>query len=197
MSLNRDKFFSSVRSDLFSNGISQSQVDGINAVFDLWNKFTADDDLRWLGYELATAYHETAQTMQPIEEYGHGRGRAYGVPTGPWHQIYDGRGLVQETWIYNYQKADTELKKLGIIDQDIDLVKNPELMLQADIAGATLIIGMKQGWFTGKKLSDYFDADNEDPEGARHIINGSDKASLIAGYYDKFCTALGLDDAAK
>ena len=31
------------------------------------------------GYVLATAFHETAETMQPIAEYGHGKGHPYGA----------------------------------------------------------------------------------------------------------------------
>ena len=37
------------------------------------------DDLRWLAYMLATTFHETARTMQPIEEYGKGKGKTYGI----------------------------------------------------------------------------------------------------------------------
>jgi hypothetical protein len=48
---------------------------------------------------------------------------------------------------------------------------------------------MSKGWFTGKKLDDYIDAiDENDTEDereyklARRIINGTDKAELIATY---------------
>ena len=51
--------------------------------------------------------------------------------------------------------------------------------------------GMEQGWFTGKKLGDYFSADTDDPVNARRIINGNDKDTLIAGYHQKFLTAVG------
>ena len=54
-----------------------------------------DADLRWLAYILATDYHETAYTMQPIEEYGKGAGYDYGEPDPVTGEIYFGTGLVQ------------------------------------------------------------------------------------------------------
>jgi hypothetical protein len=49
---------------------------------------------------------------------------------------------------------------------------------------------MQDGDFTGKDLSDYFDADTDDPVNARRIVNGTDKAQLIAGYHAKALTAV-------
>ena len=40
---------------------------------------------------------------------------------------------------------------------------------------------MVEGWFTGKKLSDYFN-EKTDYINARKIVNGLDKADIIAGY---------------
>jgi hypothetical protein len=50
---------------------------------------------------------------------------------------------------------------------------------------------MKEGWFTGKKLSDYVTLQRSDFTGARRIINGTDCAALIAGY------AVGYDTTLK
>ena len=50
--------------------------------------------------------------------------------------------------------------------------------------------GSINGWFTGVGLPQYFDADTEDPVNARKVINGLDKADLIAGYYRDFKAAL-------
>ena len=46
------------------------------------------------------------------------------------------------------------------------------------------------GDFTGKCLEMYFNNKVDDPINARRIINGTDKARLIAGYHNKFLTAL-------
>lgn len=189
MKIDRVAFFAGVREPVF-HGMSQSQVDGCNAILDAWEKAQPVGDLHFLAYILATPWWETGQKMQPVEEIGKGRGRAYGHPTGPWHKVYDGRGLAQDTWIYNYQKATTNLRKLGAIGADIDLVKNPELMLRPDIAAATLIYGMIGGWFTGKKLADYIHGNVVDFVNARRIINGTDKAQIIAATARLFDKAL-------
>lgn len=188
--MNDTLFFATVRQTLFKRSISQSQVDGINFMLGAWAKL-GDGDVRKLAYILATMFWETAQTMQPIEEYGKGRGHKYGAPTGPWHQVYDGRGDVQLTWEANYKKATDELRKAKIIGLDVDLEKNPELAMRPDISAAVAILGMQQGWFTTRKLSDYIGAPGHcDYEHARQIINGMDKAIQIGGYATLFLNAL-------
>jgi len=135
-----------------------------------------------LAYILATAFHETAHRMQPIAEYGKGKGRKYGV-RGKYGQVPYGRGYVQLTWDYNYEKADKELKMGGA------LLKNFDKALEPQYAAPILFKGMEQGWFTGKKLRDFIDTIDEDDvedgreyEEGRRIINGVDKKKLIAQY---------------
>ena len=50
--------------------------------------------------------------------------------------------------------------------------------------------GMIRGWFTGRKLLDYIDGDRRDYVNARRIINGTDRAQVIAGYAMAFERAL-------
>ena len=183
--INRPQFFTSIR-PLFKR-LSQSQVDGLNFLLDA---FEQDGNLsaQEMAYMLATAYHETAATMLPIEEYGKGRGRKYGQNIdidgsrykGLPH-IYYGRGYVQLTWLTNYKRAGDKIC--------VDLVNHPELALNPTYAAQIMIAGMREGWFTGKKLSDYISA-KADYVGARRIINGTDKAQLIAGYAKQFESAL-------
>lgn len=184
--IHRDFFFSNSRKLLFSGKFKQSQVDGLNAVLDEWEKNYPDKDDRWLAYMLATAHHETDRRIQPIEEYGKGKGRPYGSNIKmnrtryyDTANLFYGRGFVQLTWYENYEKAGA---KLGI-----NLIKNPEKALDLKIATKIMFLGMMEGWFTGKKLSNYFNATTEDVYNARRIINGTDKASLIADYaYDYY-----------
>ena len=171
-SLNRAAFYAAVRASLFSGRLKASQVAGMGAIFDAAPSLLGTTSL---GYALATTFHETARTMQPIEEYGRGKGRAYG-PTGFW-----GRGFVQLTWETNYAKATTRLRQLGLLRAGEDLVKTPKLAMRLDLAAPILFVGMAEGWFTGKKLADYFGGGRYDPVGARRIINGTDKDELIAG----------------
>ena len=181
--MNRQTFFAEARSALFGGSLSQSQVDGINAILDQWDKLVLTD-LRWLAYMLATAKHETANTMQPIAEYGHGAGHPYGRPGKDGGQIAYGRGYVQLTWDYNYEHADKELGLNGA------LVSNYDLAMQPNIAAQIMFGGMISGWFTGKKLADYFHNGMADWINARKIINGLDKAATIAGYGKVFYQAL-------
>lgn len=181
--MNRSAFFAAVRNAPFGGSLNQSQVDGLTSILDEWEK-RGGGDQRDLSYELATGFHETAQTMQPIREYGKGKGHPYGKPGKHGGQIAYGRGLVQLTWDYNYAKADAELGLNGA------LTGNYELALRPDIAAAIMFGGMEKGWFTGKKLSDYIGPGKCDYRNARRIINGLDKANLIAGYASEFEAAM-------
>ncbi|MSP37826.1 MAG: hypothetical protein EXR70_04985 [Deltaproteobacteria bacterium] len=180
--INRKFFFEQVRGHLFDGKLKQSQVDGLTAILDQWDGKYANRDDRWLAYMLATTHHETDRTMQPIEEYGKGKGREYGVADPATKQVYYGRGFVQLTWKVNYQ---TMGKKLGV-----DLVNHPELALRLTVATQVLFFGMMEGRFTGVKLAAYFNPSKEDWINARRIINGLDKANLIATYGKAYYAAL-------
>ena len=99
---------------------------------------------------------------------------------------YIGRGLVHLTWEDNYRNASAAL---GLID-DRDLVAHPELALDLLIAARIMFRGMAEGWFTTRKLGQYFNDDTDDPINARQIINGNDCDTQIAAYHDQFLTAL-------
>jgi putative chitinase len=53
-----------------------------------------------------------------------------------------------------------------------------------------LFKGMIDGLFTGQSLEDYFNANKTDWQQARKIVNGMDKANLIADYARRFNTCL-------
>ncbi|WP_186292007.1 hypothetical protein [Ancylobacter moscoviensis] len=180
--MNRTVLFDRVRAKPFGGSLTQTQVNGINAILDAAGTYGVKD-VRHLSYALATAYWETARTMQPIAEYGRGKGRKYGVK-GKYGQVPYGRGYVQLTWDENYERADRELGLNGA------LLKNFDLALKPNIAAAIMFRGMAEGWFTSKRLSNYFSGTKDDPTNARRIINGTDKASTIAGYHRDFLAAL-------
>lgn len=185
----RKVYFDAVRKSMFDGSMSQQQVDGQNALLSQWETQTTGtpmDDLRWLAYILATTYHETAQTMWPIEEYGKGSGKPYGKVDPQTGQAYYGRGFVQLTWRDNYHKATVNLSLTG----DLDLEWHPEKALDLVIASRIIFRGMAEGWFTGKKLGQYFNTTKNDPVNARQIVNGNDDDTLIAGYHEKFLTAV-------
>lgn len=95
-----------------------------------------------------------------------------------------GRGFVQITGRRNYEDWS---KRLGL-----DLIGTPSLAEKPAIAARILVEGMVKGTFTGKKLQDYINSDGCDYEGARRVVNGTDRAKLIAGYAAGFEAALGL-----
>jgi putative chitinase len=186
VTFDRKIYYDTVRNSMFYGAMSQSQVDGQEILLDRWEAAPTSDDLRHIAYMLATTFHETAATMQPIEEYGHGKGYAYGVPDPETGQTYYGRGFVQITWRDNYAKATEEL---DLSDSD-NLVWHAARALDPAIAAEALFVGMSEGWFTGKRLSSYFSATIDDPIGARQIVNPDSHGSLIAGYHGKFLSAL-------
>ena len=143
-----------------------------------------DTDRRKLAYCLATFKWETAHTMQPIDERGGDAyfNRRYGPQTSVGKMLgntkagdgalYHGRGYVQITGRNNYAKA----KKLT----GVDLISEPNRAKEQELAYQIAIQGMMDGWFTGKKLSNYFIGENADYLNARRIINGQDQAEKIA-----------------
>ena len=182
--------------------LTSSQVSEIEFMV---NEFDKDKSVSYpqAAYMLATAWHETSARMLPIEEYGQGKNRTYGT----WYRnssgelyafmdgskrkaylhsqypyLYYGRGYVQLTWYFNYENAS---KKIGV-----DFLNNPDLVMSKKYAVKIMIQGMKDGWFTGKKLSDYINQSKKDYVGARRIINGTDKDKLISGYAETFEKAL-------
>lgn len=179
--MNRQAFYDEIRETLFAGKLTTEQVEGMEAILDEWFKRDLKD-LRWLAYIFATAYHETSRTMQPIEEYGRGRGRAYGKPHAGTGKVYYGRGFCQLTWHYNYLRFEKILNE--------PLVNHPELALGLNTAAKILFIGMIEGIYTGKKLSDYLRADKEDFVNARRIVNGIDCALQIANHAKKFLSAI-------
>jgi len=172
--INRKLTFDNIRKEF--GALSQKQVEGFEAFFDEYEKRQLTD-IRYIAYMLATSWHETAKTMQPIEEYGKGKGKAY-------EGKYYGRGYVQLTWNYNYKKATEKNTK------NWNFLVNPELALQVEPAIWICFQGMLDGWFTTKKLSDYFNNTKNDFIGARKIINGTDKAELIGNYHLKFLKSI-------
>jgi putative chitinase len=191
MKYERDVFFDEVRDSLFSGALEQIHVDGMSVILAVWEHDaggTPMTDERWLAYMLATTYHECATRMWPIEEYGKGAGHEYGKVDPETGFAYYARGFVGLTWKDNYQKASAAL---GLIDER-DLVWNPGLALDSLIAARVMFRGMAEGWFTGRKLGQYFDEDTDDPINARQIINGNDQDELIAGYHEAFLDALRL-----
>jgi len=194
-------FFDVIRSKLFMGRLSARQVEGLKAILDFWSGHVPEGRADALAYVLATAFHETGATMQPVRETlaktdaaaisrldaAFKAGRLPSVRTPYWRpdaegKSWFGRGLVQLTHRRNYE-AMSEVT-------GIDLVADPVRAMEMEVAVAILIEGMRRGSFTGRRLDDYFAPGRADWIGARRIINGQDRAPLVAGYGRAFAAAL-------
>lgn len=163
MKFNRKTFFTGYR-EVFGK-LDQEQVDGLEF---LLGKLEQDDfSVQQASYVLSTVDHETAHTFQPIKEI---RERANSPRRANqdryWLSGFMGRGYVQITWKKNYAK-------FGIADE-------PDKALDPEMAYSILSRGMKGGLFTGKAIGDYINDEETDYINARRVVNGTDKAALIA-----------------
>ncbi|MFK3778252.1 hypothetical protein [Agrobacterium sp. NPDC089420] len=195
------RFVASVRISIFGGRLRAAQLAGTKTVLAGWAKAHPGGDPRWLAYMLATTFHETAATMQPVRETlaasdaeaiarldrAFAAGRLPMVRRPYWRRDADGkswlgRGFVQLTHRRNYEAMSALT--------GIDLVERPERAMETDVAAVILIHGMVAGSFTGRRLADFFRAERQDWEGARAVINGSDRARLVASHARAFHRAL-------
>ena len=211
--MNRAQFFAATRGSIFKGGLKQSQVTSCEAVLN--EAAAAGAGLRETAYMLATARWEPGEDMVPKEEslFYSSAARIREVwprrfPTGAsaapfvknpkalankvyngrlgnridsddgW--IYRGRGLAQITGRDNYVRAGTKI--------NMPLAGKPELALDLTIAARILVVGMMEGWFTGVTSAQA--AKTPGYEDDRRIINGTDKAAVIAAIAVQFEAAL-------
>ena len=199
--INRRFFFDTVRRDLFNGRLRAGQIGGLSAILDRFEEVMPEGDDRWLAYMLATAFHETAATLQPVRETlapsdekaiaalerAFAAGRLKSVKTPYWRPDEDGnswlgRGLVQLTHRRNYEAMS--------VATGIDLLARPQRAMEMEVSVTILLRGMIDGLFTGRRLVEFFAGDHEDWVGARRIINGTDRAMLVAGHAKAFYAAL-------
>ena len=121
-------------------------------------------------YVLATVEWETNRTFMPVKE-AYWLSEKWRKENLSYYPFY-GRGYVQLTWEKNYEKYAELLK--------IELMRNPDLALNAQVALFVLVHGFKTGWFTGHKLNEYVNVHAVDFTQARRCINAQDHALVIA-----------------
>jgi len=195
--MNLRKFFDACRAGVMGPTLDDDEVSGANAILEAMQGLP----IAWCAYALATAWHETAHTLQPIKEFGGPNYffRRYDIKgqnprlarqlgnTVPGDGVqFAGRGYVQLTGRANYAKAAAKL--------NVQLIGNPDLAMDRNVAADILRHGMREGWFTGKSFQSYLPASGlataAQFQAARRIINGVDKAALIAKYAVAFQDAL-------
>lgn len=200
MHLSRSTFYASCANKFPTSFFKDESQKTIEGIFDYWES-TEYRDNRWLAYILATAYRETAGTMQPVreglcatnqcainavtklfKESNRPTKENYALPVNG--KSYYGRGLVQLTHKSNYSRVG---QALGWGEE---LTENPDLALNRERAIAILVEGSVQGMFSRdrksggwRKLSTYLNDTTTDWVGARSIINpGSKRAHIPAAH---------------
>jgi uncharacterized protein (DUF2235 family) len=186
---------------IFGGKLSQEQVDGLNIILDTVNSSEFNvKDKRIVAYILATSFWETGRTMQAVKEKTDKTGEAY------FFRMYDikgsrpqvakrlgnlypgdgvkfaGRGQVQLTGRTNYFNMGNYLK--------LDLINNPDLLLDTKVSARVLVHGIIEGSFTGVGINRYVTNLKTDYVNARRIINGVDKANEIANIATQFEKAI-------
>jgi hypothetical protein len=185
--MDKAAFYASVRNGILGPKLEQNEVDGCEAILTAMQ----GTPVAHCAYALATAYHETARTMQPVREayWLSEAWRRRNLRYWPWY----GRGYVQLTWDFNYRKADAEAAEAGLIKPG-ELMTNADLAMRLDMSAFIMRRGMVEGWFVPKHtLARHLPARLGTPAqftAARRIINGTDKAASIASYAMEFQEAL-------
>lgn len=180
-------FFAVVRSHFKS--LTGDQVVGIETIL----AATSAWPVSWVAYALATADIETAHTFQPVRE-------AYWLSEG-WRKKnlryypHYGRGLVQITWLKNYQWLDKASAEAGLTKPG-EILANLDLAMRPDIAALALRAGLEEGRYDakGKRMADRLpssgDATRAQFVDARYLVNIQDKAGPIADVALMFQRAL-------
>ena len=181
---------------VFGTRLSQKQVDVMNEMLLAGKEFRLS--VAQEAYVLATAYHETNPPMVPSREslYYTSAQRLQVVWPGRFptareaqpfvrnskklaNHVYNGRlgnrpgtndgwlfrggGLDQLTGRRNYERMSDEL--------GVDLLQNPDRILEPEIAVRSIMKGMIEGHYRGKKLADYINETRTDYYNAREIVN--------------------------
>ena len=192
----------------------QAQVDGFNTL--LAEARRREIDPRQFAYVLATAWHETGGTMEPVSENlnysATGLRRTfsrYFTPAQANAYARKPKEIANRAYANRIGNGDEDsgdgwrFRGRGFVQitgranyrqfsplVGIDLEENPEAAQQPFTATLIIFEGMGRGMFTGKGLPDYINDRGVDYRNARRIVNGTDKAQKIATYAGWFEIAL-------
>ncbi|WP_199091554.1 peptidoglycan-binding protein [Bosea sp. ASV33] len=192
--IDRAKFFAYLRSGkapMFGSSLSTGQVRGIEGILDGFAK-TGDGRDKTLAYGLATTRREVGAGMVPVREgfcktdaaarayvAKHYPNKGYSKPAGPWGHVYYGRGIVQLTWLDNYEREG--------------IAADPDRALDPEFAAELMFKGLLDGRWNGqgKGIAYYLPTDGpDDLKNARRTVNLTDHWEEIAGFYRQFMAAI-------
>lgn len=196
MKFDRKRFFGDYR--VRFGPIKQVQVDGLSFLLDQIERDAQFTMVRSVAYLLATVKGETG-TYQPRREIRADaikNPKLFKLQERYWPTGFFGRGYVQITWEKNYRLAGEKLAGLQVVVtegaapitiQPNTFTRQPNHVMVPTISYLIASRGMREGWFTGKKLGDFIkEGLPPDYRNARRVINGIDRADEFAGFANKF-----------
>lgn len=207
------KFLRAKNSGVFGTSLSKIQVNVMERILDDAKDWSNEE----LAYAFATAYHEAKMIPQRESLYYSTPERIRKVwpsrfpttasaqpyvknPQKLANKVYNGRlgnrpgsndgwnyrggGLPQETGRSNYRTLSDIV--------GVDLVSNPNAILEPVVSVTALLNGLKTGRWRGPKLSDFINWQKCDFVNARSIVNADVTANgkLVAKYAEIFLNAL-------
>lgn len=200
------KFYDSLRAGKFLGpAISAKEFEGCEALLRACVQYKLP--IAQVAYVFGTAWLETNGTMQPVREAYWLDDKAREAYLFRMYDIegarpdkakelgnihpgdgvkFGGVGFVQSTGRSNAQKLG---KVLGL-----PLEEKPELMERADVAATAMVVGMRDGLFTGRPMSRTLPARGPATHAqfkvSRPIVNGTDRDGDVADAAVAFQTAL-------
>ena len=179
-------FFDTIRVTLFGGRLSRVQVDRVQALLIEMQRVELVTPERG-AYILATAHWETDR-FNAMEEYAsgeayEGRSDLGNVKPGDGKR-YKGRGFPMLTGRRNYQMASEMTGR--------DLIENPALASDPDLSAMVIVLGMMGGLFTKRSLAAFINDGKTDFIQARKVVNGLDRAEVVADLAERYLQAITL-----
>ena len=203
--MNRAKFFDELRGGpLFGGRLSQSQVQGVEAILDKCAEYGAD--LGQTAYIEATGYGETGGSMVPKRENMNysarripqvfGVHRRQGIPVsrlagnpellantvygGDWGRKHLGNTEPTDGWDFRGwgigQWTGRRNTAKAAKQVGMDLLSDPSLLDSIDLNAELLVKWMMEGGATGRKLPEFVSGNRRDYHSARQVWGGVEPA---------------------
>lgn len=177
--IDRGIFFDAITNEMFGGKLSDRQVESVNAILDECVEQEVFD-IRHVAYILAEAYHNSHRPLHPESErltpvienmsLANLRGKPY------WPYFI--RGFTQLKGRHKYIAEGDRMR--------LDLLYNPDLMLDIKIAANSLVYCLTHGVLTGRKLGDYIFGSHCNYNKCRRVIDGTKDRLLVSRYAMQF-----------
>jgi WD40 repeat protein len=186
--IDRANFFAAYRTVFGELGYEATA--GLEQLLAFLENDPAMNDVRLRAYILATVKFETGDRFLPVTEQGDAEyfqryepgtsiGNRLGNKVPGDGERFRGRGYIGITGRENYYRMS---QVLGFEPKMTDLVDNPDKVNDPLVAYRIMSIGMLEGLFTGRKLSDFINERQTDYVGASTVIGSGSSSSRAAAY---------------